>query len=187
MDDTTPRPKTAPMPVRGQLHRFLPLPIIPHHAKWFEAGPVTFALEVRVIQERDKATTDRSESVHVFNADRSEEYARFDSFGAFPHYHYILNGPQHNIVWGYDDAIHGPMLPWALATIRDRLPSILRAAQANALADLVERDGFDVAVLDRIAESAQEWQPRPSPEILEETRAWGVRWKQLHPQFNTAE
>jgi len=186
MSDAQKEQQTAPMPVRGQLHKFLPLPVIPHHAKWFEAGPVTFALEVRIIQEPGKDRPNRTESIHVFNADRTEEYARFDDFEGFSHYHYILNEPQHNIVWGYDDTINGPMTDWALAVIRDRLPAILRNAEAGELADQVEREGFDTSVLDEIREAARSWQPRASEEIIKETHEWGARWKELHPQFNTA-
>lgn len=178
-------PNVASLPARGQLHKFLPLPIIPHHAQWFEAGPVTFAVEVRIIQEPGKGPN-RSESIHVFNAARTEEYARFDEFDDFPHYHYILNKPQHNIVWGYDHTVNGPMTEWALSIIESRLSSVLRAAQAEEIADQVEREGFDLSVLDKMRAAVAEWEPRPAEEIMAETREWGMRWKQLHPQFNTA-
>jgi hypothetical protein len=31
-------PPPATPAVRGTLHRFLPLPVMQHHAQWFEAG-----------------------------------------------------------------------------------------------------------------------------------------------------
>ena len=49
-------PPPATPAVRGTLHRFLPLPVMQHHAQWFEAGPVSFALEMRA-QMRGSAGT----------------------------------------------------------------------------------------------------------------------------------
>jgi hypothetical protein len=181
-------PRRATPAVRGQLHKFLPLPVIPHHARWFEAGPVTFAVEARVLDDSQGRYGERSASIHVFGPDRGQEHLRFDCFARFPHYHYILNDDQHNVVWGYDPDANGPMLSWALATIRDRLPVMLRRAHAIDLAERVEDVGFDVAVLDRIAAAVAAWEAPASPEaLMDETRAWYARWKRLHPQFNTAD
>jgi hypothetical protein len=181
-------PRRATPAVRGQLHKFLPLPPIPHHAQWFEAGPVTFAVEARVLDDDQGEMGERSASIHVFGADRREEYARFDCFERFPHYHYILNEDQHNVVWGYDPVVNGPMLPWALETIRHRLPAILRQARAPELAARVETEGFDASVLDRIARTVAAWQPpAPAAELMAEARDWYARWKAIHPQFNTAD
>ncbi len=33
--------------VRGQHHKFMLIPVMAHNAEWFEAGPVTFAVEGR--------------------------------------------------------------------------------------------------------------------------------------------
>ena len=109
--------------VRGQLHRFMLIPVMPHHVKWFDAGPVSFGVEARVLGDSKGNINERGASIHVFNAEHKEEYARFDCFEKYPHYHYILNADQHNIVWGYDPAINGPMLAWSLEVIRTRLPA----------------------------------------------------------------
>jgi hypothetical protein len=149
---------------------------------------VSFAVEARVLDDERGEMGERSAIIHVFGADRREEYLRFDCFVRFPHYHYILNHDQHNIVWGYDPEANGPMLAWALATIRNRLPVMLRRAGAFELADRVEQEGFDATVLDAIEPAVAAWEPpRPAAELMEEARAWYARWKQIHPQFNTAD
>jgi hypothetical protein len=175
--------------VRGQHHKFMLIPIMAQNAKWFEAGPVAFAVEGRVLGDRDGNVGERGASIHVFSADRSEEYARFDCFEKVPHYHYILNDQQHNIVWGYDPDINGPMLPWALGVIRNRLPSILRRCGAMTLAERVEKEGFDVAVLDEVERAMLEAWNRtfPGTDMVQEGRDWYQRWKTIHPQFNTVD
>ena len=128
-------------------------------------------------------------SIHLFNADRSVEYARYDCFERTPHYHYIFAERGHNIVWGYDPEINGPMLDWALNAIRHRLPAILRGADAGALADQIERDGWDVSILDRIetAARAQHARTEGRGDLADEGAAWMARWKGLHPPFNTVD
>lgn len=175
--------------VRGQHHKFMLIPIMEHHAKFFEAGPVTFAVEGRVLGDEKGNVGERGASIHIFSADRSEEYARFDCFEKVPHYHYILNAEQHNIVWGYDQDSNGPMLPWALGVIRTRLPNILRRAGAPALAQRVEKEGFDTTVLEKVEKAMTEaWERTfPGTDMIQEGRDWYVRWKRLHPEFNTVD
>jgi len=175
--------------VRGQRHKFMLIPIMEHHAEFFAAGPVTFAVEGRVLGDAHGKVGERGASIHVLSADRKEEYARFDCFERTPHYHYILNAQQHNIVWGYDTEVNGPMLPWALAAIRERLPSILRQAGATQLADRVERQGWDRSVLDQVEQAmiAAHARTIPGTDMIAEGRDWYARWKALHPQFNTVD
>jgi hypothetical protein len=188
--DATPSREGRAVPVtRGTLYKFLPLPVIPHRARWFDAGPVSFALEARVLLGPNKEVTERSASVHVFGDDRTDEYVRFDCFGNFQHYHYIQNDQKQMVIWAYDEDANGPMLPWVLNAIRTRLPVLLRRAGADALAARVETEGFDASVLDQIEEAVSTWKPvtaEESARLSEEARAWYARWKELHPQFNTA-
>jgi hypothetical protein len=183
------KPEKTVEVVRGQYHKFMLIPVMAHNADWFEAGPVTFAVEARVLGDKDGVVGERGASIHVFNAERTEEYARFDCFERIPHYHYILNDLQHNVVWGYDPAINGPMLPWALAAIRTRLPAILRHAGATALADRVEAEGFDASVLNEVEQAMNAaWERTfPGTDMIQEGYDWYVRWKQIHPQFNTVD
>jgi hypothetical protein len=184
------KPEKTVQVVRGQHHKFMLLPVMHHNAAWFEAGPVTFAVEARVLGDSKGVVGERGASLHILNADRSEEYVRFDNFQHGPHYHYILNDLQHNVVWGYDPDSNGPMLPWALAAIRDRLPSLLRRAGAVASAERVEREGFDLAVLPKLEQAMTEAWERTFTEadaMVQEGRDWYVRWKEIHPQFNTVD
>ena len=181
-------PPRATPAVRGTLHRFMLLPPIPHHCQWFETGPVTIALEMRVLDDGQGRPVERSISLHIFSNDRTTEYIRFDCFDRFPHYHYILNEAQNNIVWGYDPDANGPMVDWSFEAIRSRLPSFLRRAGEAKLADQVEREGLDSVAIDRVRQAIDGWEPSlPSEEALAETNAWYRRWKTIHPQFNTAE
>jgi hypothetical protein len=175
--------------IRGQYHRFMLIPIMDHQAEFIPAGPVAFGIEGRAFADALGRVAERGVSVHVFNADRSEEYARYDCFEGTPHYHYILNGPGHNVVWGYDPVINGPMLAWALGCIRERLPAILRGADAHELAERIEREGWDTSVLAAVeaAALAQHERTCDAVGLAAEGLAWMKRWKALHPEFNTAD
>lgn len=174
--------------IRGQLHRFMLIPIIEHHARWFEAGPITIAVEARALGDSAERMV-RGPSIHVYSADRSEEYIRFDVFGKVLHYHYILNADDHNILWGYDPDVNGPMIPWAVGALRDRLPAMLRRCGAQRLASEVEEQGWDTSVLPEVAKAAAEaLAPRDDDLVrAREGMAWMYRWKEIHPQFNTVE
>lgn len=186
-DAATMDPPPATPAVRGTLHRFLPLPVMQHHAQWFEAGPVSFALEMRVLDDGSGQPGERSISIHVFNPARDREMVRFDCFERFPHYHYILNDTQENVVWGYDADANGPMLDWSFAAIRGRLPAFLRRAREEGHAALVEREGLDTAAIDALRQAIDDWEPSlPSEQAMKEARDWYLEWKKVHPQFNTA-
>lgn len=185
-ESETPRSNRTVETVRGQYHKFMLIPMIEHHARWFDAGPVSIAVETRALGDSADRMV-RGPSIHVFDAARQSEYIRFDLFGKVLHYHYILNGPQHNVLWGYDPDACGPMLPWAMAALRDRLPVMLRAAQAPDLAADVEAMGWDTAVLPAVASACAD-ALRPKDDDLIRAREgmdWMRRWKAIHPQFNT--
>ena len=174
--------------IRGQLHKFVLIPIMPHHTRWFDAGPVSVGVEARALGDSAERMV-RGPSIHVCSADRSREYIRFDVFGAVLHYHYVLNDSDHNILWGYDPDTNGPMIPWACNALRERLATMLRNAGASALATEVEQQGWDSSVLDAVARAATE-ALAPRPDDVERARegfAWMLKWKEVHPQFNTVE
>jgi hypothetical protein len=189
-----PPPAEAPLSnrqvdtIRGQYHKFMLIPMIEQHSRWFDAGPVSIAVEARALGDSPDRMV-RGPSIHVFNADRSEEYIRFDVFGKVLHYHYILNDVNHNILWGYDPDTNGPMIPWAVAALRDRLPTLLRRAGATGLASEVEEQGWDTSVLSEVARAATEaLAPREDDMIrAKEGMDWMYKWKEVHPQFNTVE
>ncbi|PNU02896.1 DUF7700 domain-containing protein [Novosphingobium guangzhouense] len=174
--------------IRGQHHKFMLIPMIERHARWFDAGPVSIAVEARALGDSPRRMV-RGPSIHVFNATRNEEYLRFDVFGKVLHYHYILNAAGHNVLWGYDPGANGPMIPWVVAALQDRLPIMLRAAGAGGLADEVEQQGWDVSVLPLVArEATMALAPRDDDmERAREGMDWMHEWKRIHPQFNTVE
>lgn len=184
-----PRHRETVQVVRGQLHKFMLIPIMEDEIEWFPAGPITFGVEARALADRSGKVGERGASIHVFDNDRKTERLRFDCFAHTPHYHYILQNEQHNVVWGYDPVINGPMSTWALRVIRERLHELLRAAGANELAERVEREGFDVSVLQRIGDAvvAADSKTNPGIELALKGRDWMNRWKQIHPQFNTVD
>lgn len=184
--DAIQEPRATPA-VRGTHHKFMLLPPIPHHVRWFALGPLSLALEMRVLNDKDGNPGERSISLHVYGNDRTTEYLRFDCFDRFPHYHYILNASQTNVVWGYDPDANGPMIDWSFEAIRHRLPSFLRRAGEAYLAAQVELEGLDNAAIDAVRQAIDTWEPSvPSQESLDEANAWYRAWKAKHPQFNTA-
>jgi hypothetical protein len=166
--------------IRGQSFDVMPIPILSHNAEWFEAGPVTFAVEARLLTKSTDALSGGGGSIHVFSADRTQEYLRFDCFDRMPHYHYLNHAERRNVIWGYDPGSNGPMPQWALRAIEERLPSLLRSAGADELATRVEAGGIDVTVLDRMASAmavARERTLRDSG-MLDEGIAWFDRWRE---------
>jgi len=164
------------------------IPIIQAHTRWFDAGPVSIGVEARALGTSADNMV-RGPSIHVCSADRREEYIRFDVFGKVLHYHYVHNADDTNTLWGYDPAANGPMIPWAIDALRHRLPVLLRASGADALATEVEQSGWDASVL---AEVEREASAALAPRDDDLTRAqegmeWMYRWKEVHPQFNTVE
>lgn len=189
--DNPPLP-TAPLSnrqvdtIRGQYHKFALIPMLEEHATWFDAGPISIAVEARALGDSAERMV-RGPSIHVFNAERTDEYLRFDVFGVVLHYHYILNDVNHNILWGYDPDTNGPMIPWVVASLRDRLPTLLRRANAHKLATEVEEQGWDTSVLPGVAKAAADaLAPREDDlKRAKEGMDWMYRWKEVHPQFNT--
>jgi hypothetical protein len=179
--------RTAELVVRGQYHKFMLIPPMEHHTRWFDAGPVSIGVEARALGSEDHMI--RGPSIHVFDAAHDKEFVRFDIFGDVLHYHFVLADKDHNIVWGYDPDTNGPMLDWAIAALRDRLPTMLRKAGAESVAREVEQQGWDASVLEHVrAEAVKALRPRPDDlERSREGMAWMAKWKDAHPQFNTVE
>ena len=172
--------------IRGQYHKFMLIPLMDRHTTWFDAGPVSIGGEARALGDSAERMV-RGPSIHVCSADRAREFIRFDVFGKVLHYHYIVNEHDHNILWGYDPDVNGPMIPWAVEALRTRLPTLLRRAGENALAIEVEECGWDSSVLDAVAKTASEaLAPRDDDLVrAKEGMEWMYKWKAAHPQFNT--
>lgn len=186
MSDTAGLSNRQVVTIRGQYHRFELIPIIEHHSRWFDAGPVSIAVEARALGDSPERMV-RGPSIHVFSADRAKEYLRFDVFGKVLHYHYVHAEEGHNTLWGYDPDVNGPMIPWVIAALKDRLPVMLRRSGASALASEVEEMGWDSSVLAEVEKAAAEaLAPRDDDLVrAKEGMDWMYRWKALHPEFNT--
>jgi hypothetical protein len=65
------------------------IPLVERLKTWFEAGLVSVVVEARALGESPVWMV-RGPSIHVFNAERSEEYLSFHVFGTVPHHHDIL-------------------------------------------------------------------------------------------------
>lgn len=172
---------------RGQTFTFMPIPMIEKNAEWFDAGPVSFAVEVRVLAGMDEAAGAGAGggTIHVFSPDHQEEWVRFDCFDDEPHYHYLDQRQKLNTVWTYDEGVNGPMAPWAVSVLRTNLPSILRTAGAGELAGRVEREGIDASVLDRVEQALADAQDRSESDasLVAESAEWFELWKDNNPDF----
>jgi hypothetical protein len=81
------------------------------------------------------------------------------------------------------------MLEWIIASLKQRLPAMLRRAGDDKLADQVERDGWDSSVLVAVEQAARDANQETDDEMerAREGMEWMYRWKKLHPQFNTVD
>ncbi len=172
--------------IRGQYHAFMLIPPMEHHTRWFDAGPVSIGVEARALGDSMENMV-RGPSIHVCDARRDKEFLRFDVFGKVLHYHYIHNAEDANTLWGYDPGTNGAMIPWAVNTLADRLPTLLRNAGANELAKDVEEQGWDSSVLGDVARAATEALAPNDDDLAraKEGMDWMYAWKAVHPQFNT--
>jgi hypothetical protein len=188
----SPPPAAAPLSnrsvdtIRGQHHKFMLIPMIEEHSTWFDAGPISIAVEARALGDSAERMV-RGPSIHLFDARHQDEFLRFDVFGSVLHYHYIHNDENCNTLWGYDPDTNGPMIPWVVEALKDRLPTMLRRAGEHALAIEVEEQGWDTSVLPGVAKAATAaLAPRDDDlKRAKEGMDWMYRWKAVHPQFNT--
>jgi hypothetical protein len=185
---TNPGDKTVGV-VAGQHHRFMLIPIMEDETTWFHAAPLLIGVESRAFGRPEGEVLERGASVHVFDAETREEWLRFDCFDNQPHYHYILQPLQHNVVWGYDPTANGPMFQWVINTLKNNLAPMLRRAGADGLASKVEQQGYDTAVLTDVEQALVAARERtfPGTDMIAASIAWYNRWKELHPQFNTVD
>ena len=164
--------------IHGQAFEIMPIPMMEQFAEWFDAGTVSFAVEARALDDAQGVINAGGGTIHVFSADRTREWVRFDCFDDDAHYHYLNAALKRNVVWGYDTASNGPMAQWALASIRDRLPELLRSAGADEAAGVVEREGFDTAVLEQVEVALADAHQRSlnDSSMAEAGREWFAQW-----------
>lgn len=157
----------------------MPIPPVAEQTEYFEAGPVTFGVEYRLLTDAIAAASDvegadgsdgagqrvgesfddRGVSIHVFDDTSGErlEVLRFDCFNEDPHYHYVSFEKRSNEMLHIDPVADGDPLIWALDRIRTRLPQMLERAGARELALRIDQRLVDAA-LPRVSEAA--WRAR---------------------------
>ncbi|MGH0033892.1 MAG: DUF7700 domain-containing protein [Myxococcota bacterium] len=162
----------------GTVYTVPPIPLDPAHTTYVEAGAIRIGVEYRLLDEAEleanyegeamdeiqealdgAAVQDNGVSLHVIGVEDGHEYLRFDLFEQEPHYHYIDRSGESQTIIDFDRVAHGPMLPWALGQLRERLVPMLEHAGGGALvpridADRVAESLVEVEKLAREAEAA---------------------------------
>ena len=137
------------------VYDIMPIPPAEEATHWVDVAPLRIGVEWRFLDEGElQANYDEDEanraiaaappgledegvSIHVFGDD-GLEYLRFDMFDAGPHYHYIGHAIGENVIVDYDPVAFGPMLPFALDRLSNRLEPMLERAGAKDLAARVD-------------------------------------------------
>jgi hypothetical protein len=164
----------------GTVYGIPPQPHVAEHTTTFPAGVVSFGVEYRDLDPESLRATyagdagqlaelearspaggfsDRGVTIHVWDAEDGHLYLRFDCFDDEPHYHYNhrvgADGVVVNNVIDFDPVAQGPMLPWAIETLRARLPEMLEHAGAADVAARLDPQVVDRAI-DDVAARARE-------------------------------
>ncbi len=136
---------------RGIFYNTMPIPPVAEHCITVEAGPVAFVVESRLLTNEilrtqhpggslDLSAADYDDfgaTVHVCDVSDGVEHLRFDCFDKEPHYHYIKNSEQGNLICRIDEVAEGDPIEWTLGRLRQRLPDMLDLAGAHQLASVV--------------------------------------------------
>ena len=156
----------------GRAYTVMPIPMVPEHCVEISAGPVTFVVEARALSDdaiieneksrgvsdgvdHDKGVDDYGASLHVCDADGrlGKEFLRFDAFDNEPHYHYIFNESQSNVVVRFDNVAEGDPLEWTLRGVGSRLAEMLEYAEGADVAAAVRANPRAVSAgLERLDE-----------------------------------
>jgi hypothetical protein len=134
---------------RGVRFEVMPIPMVAEHCIAVPAGPVQLVVESRrltnhILQETypngevpmayELDFADFGASLHVCGPD-GREHLRFDCFENEPHYHYIEQHNQANVVVRIDELAVVDPIDFSLGCVANHLPDMLRNAGAEDLAD----------------------------------------------------
>jgi hypothetical protein len=160
----------------GTVYTVPPIPPDPEHTTYVEAGAIRIGVEHRLLDDAElaqnyegeamdeiqaatggQAVEDNGVSLHVVGCEDDHEYLRFDLFEQGPHYHYIEPSGEKQTIVDYDRVAMGPMLPWALDQIRNRLPEMLLFAGGEALVSALDADRIEasLAEVEKLAREAE--------------------------------
>jgi hypothetical protein len=138
---------------RGNRYDVMPIPMVQEHCVPVDAGAVQLVVESRQLTNQILSDTyssgeapeahlhfdDGGASLHVCGPD-GLEYLRFDCFENEPHYHYIEQQNQANVIVRIDELAVGNPIDFTLRCISDHLADMLRNTGASDLADAVSAD-----------------------------------------------
>jgi hypothetical protein len=132
---------------RGNLYDVMPIPMVKEACIPIDAGPVQLVVESRkltnaILEETYKGQVpeghvefdDYGPTLHVCGTVDGLEHLRFDCFEHEPHYHYIRNREQSNVICRIDEVAVGDPIEFTLRCVRLQLPQMLELAGADALA-----------------------------------------------------
>ena len=174
--------------IRGQYHTFMLIPIMEHHTRWFDAGPVSIGVEARALGDSAENMM-RGPSIHVCSADRSEEYIRFDVFGTGAALSLHPQRPAREHAVGLrsgrqrpDDPLGGAMRSTTGCRRCCAMPG------RTSWPSEVEQMGWDTLGARRSRPGLHRSAQAPREHDLlraKEGMDWMYAWKAVHPQFNT--
>ncbi|MGO4200524.1 hypothetical protein AB4Z09_01960 [Rhodococcus sp. TAF43] len=146
----------------GRSFDVMPIPMDLEHCVEVPAGPLTFVVESRRLTDEainsnardrgrpdatyDSGIDDGGACVHVLGTADRLERLRFDCFDNEPHYHYIHQSEQVNVVVRFDQFAEGDPREWTLERLRSRLPHMLEHLGSVGLADEVRAVDLSPAV-----------------------------------------
>ena len=152
---------------RGNLYTAMPIPMVPEMCTPVDAGPLRLVVESRQLTNAILADTyknqeipeahvdfdDYGPTVHVCGTADGLEHLRFDCFEHEPHYHYIRNHEQSNVICRIDEVAVGDPVDFTLRCLRTQLPEMLELAGATELGQQA-RDARDdvLAAIDKLGE-----------------------------------
>jgi hypothetical protein len=136
---------------RGNRYDVMPIPMVPEHCFKVAGGAIDLVVEARQLNDQVLAETyaagaipkatvqydDYGASLHICDARDGLEYLRFDCFEQEPHYHYIEQGAQANVIVRIDEIAVGDPIDFTFGCVQNHLADMLRNAGAAELADAV--------------------------------------------------
>ena len=160
----------------GTVYTVPPIPPSAKDTTWVDAGAISIGVEYRILDDEELAanyegeqmeeiqnatggneTQDNGVSLHVTGTEDGHEYLRFDLFAREPHYHYIEPSGEKQTIIEYDRVALGPMLPWALEQIRNRLAAMLSFAGGDALIPKLDTGSIEASLIEveKLAKEAE--------------------------------
>lgn len=149
----------------GKRQNFLPIPVIPEHTEYLNAGALTIGVGYRLLTEeivneylakigytKPRSVTynndDGGVSIFVFSKEGTEykEHFRLDCFDAAPHYHYGYQKENaQERVYLYP-TVTGNSMERTLWCLTNRLPDVLKHVNQPELAEKVDKKKIEAII-----------------------------------------